>query len=257
MTAMFAQPGDPPSFLAADLTRVIRDAAANAPRSKQVHIGPSEVGTPCARKLAYKLLDWPVVPGTGGDPWASIIGTAVHNWLQKTFTDENKSLGWDRWAVEQRVMVRHGLYGSCDLYDRHTNTVIDWKVVGTTSMTEYKAHGPRPDYLVQAHLYGLGWVNAGETPERVALAFLPRSGVLDGLYVWTADYSPKVAQEALSRLDMVLGAINGLDPENHPERWGLIPDDPRGCRFCPWQNRNLTSPGADGCPGPATQDTAA
>ena len=62
------------------LKSAILHAASNAPRSRQREIGPSEVGEPCLRRLAYK------VAGTeptndGGDPWRPVVGTAAHAWL--------------------------------------------------------------------------------------------------------------------------------------------------------------------------------
>ncbi|WP_232524345.1 hypothetical protein [Nocardiopsis gilva] len=81
---MFTQPGavepDSNEGIKRTLTDVIMAASANAPRSRQRRIGPSEVGDPCPRRLAYKLLDWPTV-NDGGDPWPSIVGTATHAWL--------------------------------------------------------------------------------------------------------------------------------------------------------------------------------
>ncbi|MBA2559944.1 MAG: hypothetical protein H0V07_08665, partial [Propionibacteriales bacterium] len=53
--AVFAAPAAPPPLLT-DLTSVIRAASANQPRSQQRSIGPSGVGNPCDRAIAYQLL---------------------------------------------------------------------------------------------------------------------------------------------------------------------------------------------------------
>lgn len=234
---------------------LIIDTAHNAPRSLQKRIGPSEVGEPCVRKLAYKIHDWPVV-NTGQDPWASIIGTAVHAWMADLFEQRNTPLpdGRLRYKIEERVMVRQGpteagdLAGSSDLYDRLTGTVWDWKCTGITSLNKYRRHGPGPQYRTQAHLYGLGQENAGETPQRVAICFLPRHHQLTP-HVWSEPYDRQQALTALARLDTIHQLIGQLDPEQHPDRWSLIPTDTDAkCAWCPWFQPGSTDLSA-GCPG--------
>jgi len=66
---------------------VIRGAIANHPRSLQKRIGPSEIGTPCDRRIGYKLLGQEENPR--GDAWKPTVGTAVHGWLEKALEDAN------------------------------------------------------------------------------------------------------------------------------------------------------------------------
>lgn len=233
----------PDQQLAVDLAAAIRglivETAANAPRSLQVAIGPSEVGEPCDRKLAYKILDWPAV-NTGGDPWASILGTALHAWMAELFEARNETLGWARYKVEERVTVREGytdaatLAGSSDLYDRLTGTVWDWKLSGKTSIDNYRRKGPGAQYRTQAHLYGLGQENAGETPQRVAICFLPRYHVLEP-FVWTEPYDRQIALSGLERLDAIRNAVIAVDPEANPPMWEGFPASPDAkCGWCPY-----------------------
>lgn len=239
--------GHPDRDLADLLTTLITTAARNAPRSLQKRIGPSEVGIECARRLAYKWLEWPEV-NSGGDPWPSIVGTATHDWLANALEAHNRALGRTRWLVEQRVHPAPGLSGSCDAYDTDTGTVLDHKIVGETSMRKYRQQ-VRAQYRVQAHLYGLGWENAGHTPRRVALAIYPRGGLLTGLYVWSEPYDRDLALAAIQRLDAIREATNQLRVDEIPENWALIPASPSSdCRYCPWMlpgSRDL----ATGCPG--------
>lgn len=115
---------------------VIHDAILNHPRSLQTAIGPSEIGTPCDRKIAYKLLRHPERPQPPA--WLPTIGTGVHSWLEDAFDQgayrELLASGGDqeRWLTETRVTVGYipgmgFLEGSCDLYDRYTGTVVDHK----------------------------------------------------------------------------------------------------------------------------------
>jgi hypothetical protein len=241
--------------LATMIRDLIVDTANNAPRSQQKAIGPSEVGEPCVRKLAYKIHDWPAV-NTAQDPWASIIGTAVHAWMAEAFEGRNTAMpdGRPRYKVEERVTVRQNtggsglLAGSSDLYDRATGTVWDWKVVGITSLNKYKQAGPGPQYRTQAHLYGLGQENAGETPKRVAICFLPRHHELRP-HVWTEPYDREVAEAGLKRLDTVYDLIYSLDPEANPQHWQLFPvSQDAKCSWCPYFKPG-SSDLSQGCPG--------
>jgi hypothetical protein len=237
---------------------LIKQAAAAAPRSQQVDMGPSEAGEPCTRRLAYKMLDWHKPGDRDLDPWAAVQGVAVHAWLADVFRAENERLGRERYLVEQRVQpvtetdARLGLpgwlAGSCDLFDRDTGTVTDWKLTSPHRLRYYAEAGPGQKYRTQAHLYGRGLVNAGERVTNVSIVFLPRATFLDGLHVWSEPYDPAVAGAAFRRLAAIRDALIALDPEANPGRWGLLPTAPGSCRHCPWLvpgSRYL----ARGCPG--------
>lgn len=244
--------------LAQRVADLIVDAATRAPRSLQKRIGPSEVGDPCERKLSYKLLDWPEA-APSSDPIASVLGTSFHAWMEEVFERRNTE---GRYKIEERVTVREGfteaatLSGSSDLYDRITGTVFDWKLVGVSSLDNYRRKGPGDQYRKQAHLYGLGQENAGETPTRVAIVFVARYHELR-VHVWTEPYDRQVALDALARLDRIRQQLMDLDPEQHPERWSQIPASEQAkCRFCPWLKPGSTDLSA-GCPGAARPNTGA
>ncbi|WP_406419990.1 hypothetical protein [Streptomyces sp. NBC_00842] len=243
---------DTGQVMAERIGEFITNTALHAPRSLQRRIGPSEVGADCDRRLAYKLSDWPEV-AADGDPIASVLGTAFHAWMEDAFTEREKASP-GRYKIEERVTVRQGvteaasLTGSSDLYDRASGTVWDWKLVGVSSLDKYRRGGPSDQYRIQAHLYGLGQENAGETPRRVAICFVGRHHELR-VHVWTEPYNRQVALDALARLDAIRDQLLALDPESHPERWSefAIPDKPN-CRFCPWLKPGSTDL-STGCPG--------
>ena len=83
--------------------------------------------------------------------------------------------GGNRWAPEQRVTVgavgNATITGRSDLYDRISATVVDWKIVGPTTLRDAKANGPKPGYRTQGHLYGLGFTNADLPVDMVMIAF--------------------------------------------------------------------------------------
>lgn len=251
--ALFEAPhDDKPQPLASDLLAVIRDQAAAAPRSRQRSIGPSEVGQPCDRRLALQLLGAPE-QNTTRDSWPATVGTATHAWLADALIADNARLiaagKPPRWLVEQRVNVRTGLSGSCDAYDLHTRTVIDWKVVGTTALKKYRNGGPGQQYRAQAHLYGVGWRNAGLEVDQVAIVFLPRAGMLPDTYFWSEPFNPELAQGALDRMDQLLVYMNVVDVDTHPEAMRALTRVTDMCGFCPfWTPDRGISP-VDGCNG--------
>ena len=177
-----------------EIRQLIEADIANAPRELQREIGPSELGTDCVHCLAAKLAGWPERRSPG---WRPFIGTCVHEHFEQMFRELNRDPAHqflytsednvtelvERWRSEYRVTVGrlqglHGGYdvtGSIDLWDRKTRSTIDWKIVGNTTVTKVKAHGPSQQYRVQASLYGMGLQNEGERVERNCIYFLPRN----------------------------------------------------------------------------------
>lgn len=198
-----------------DLTTIIETAITNNPRQQQTRIGPSELGLDCDHCLILRLAGHK--PNQGA-PWLPTIGTAVHEWLETVIIRHLATTGTDRWIPEGRVCVGtingQPIYGHSDLYDTHTGTIIDYKLVGTSSLRQARRDGPKPSYERQAHLYGRGWTNEGYDVNRVAIWYLPRNGlrISDGLY-WEVDYDPTIAETTLNKADMLTQAIHthGLD----------------------------------------------
>jgi hypothetical protein len=211
---------------------VLHRGITSHPRSLQKHIGPSEIGIECDKRILYKLA------GVGEPPrvpaWKPVIGTAVHALLQEWF-DAANSEDRHEWVTENTVGVAEvgdmQISGSCDLFHIPTGTVIDHKVVGTKQLQNYRANGPSQQYRVQAHLYGLGFANAGDwgAPETVAIAFLPRDGELSRMFFWSEPWSKQVADDALNRLRRLdrLWRLVGIEKavEVSP---GCV------CPWCPW-----------------------
>jgi len=242
---MFTPLGDDASNLADRIKAVVNNRSANAPRSQQKRIGLSEVGEICVRKTSYKLLDWEKTnPAT--DPWASISGTALHSWLADAFLDFP-----DQYLVEHKVQVTDELSGTADLFDIQQKMVIDHKCVGATSMKSRKKGGMTHQQRVQINLYGLGIEKEfGEgSVDKVALAFYPLGGRLDGLHTIVEPYNRQLALDAIQRLQDTQVLLWQLDPEGTPKNWDLIPRTPSNfCSYCPWFLPN-SQDGSQGCPG--------
>lgn len=237
--------GIPDAELLEDLKTLIRQADSLKPRSLQKALGPSEVGHPCERRLAYGTVasrkETYSIPAERGlnrfnDPLAAIYGTAMHTWLEDAARLANEALGRVRWVPEQRVEIRPGLSGTCDLYDVDEASVLDWKNLGATSHKKMVKHGPSASYRAQAHLYGAGYMNQFGLPvKKVGVVALARHGGLRDTYLWREDYNQSFVDEILARLDRVEGRIDELDLMTNPGNFQLVPITPDAdCHFCPW-----------------------
>ena len=240
---MFTPLGDDASNLADRIKDVVNNRSANAPRSQQKRIGLSEVGEICVRKTSYKLLDWEKTnPAT--DPWASISGTAIHAWLADAFLDFP-----DQYLVEHKVLVTDELSGTADLFDIANKMVIDHKCVGATSMKSRKKDGMTHQQRIQINLYALGFEKEGLDVQKVALAFYPLGGRLDGIHTIVEPYNRQLALDAIARLEDTQVLLWQLDPEGNPKNWDLIPTTPsKSCSYCPWF-LPFSKDGSKGCPG--------
>ena len=219
----------PGQQLGQQLKELIIQAGTWSPRSKQVVIGPSEMGHECTRRLAYKLLDWDKPNDSGSSSWAAQVGTAIHSYLAEVFA---KIEGYE---VEQKVNIRGNLSGTVDLYDSVRGIVLDWKTVGFNQLKERRSDGATHQQKVQIQLYGYGKAQAGATVNKVGLVYLPTSGALDDLHVELFDYDESVALKALSRIDDLYTLLSTVDVEANPAMWDVIPAQAsRLCNWCPY-----------------------
>ena len=219
----------PGEQLGKELADIITNAGIYAPRSRQVAIGPSEVGHDCVRRLAYKMLDWEKVNESQGGNWVAQVGTAIHAHLAEIF---GKIEGFE---VESRVTIRQGLSGTIDLYDAKRGIVMDWKTTGFKGLQERRSQGATNQQLTQVMLYGYGKKQTGAVVNQVALVYLPTSGALDEMHVELHDYDEEMAIKAMAKIDTITQMLVGVDPEKNPDNWKLIPKSPsKLCSYCPY-----------------------
>jgi hypothetical protein len=218
-----------------DIKAVIRAHESSRPRSLQKAIGPSEAGVPCSRRLAYKMLGVEA-SNTDSDPWAAIVGTSVHSWLADAFTAENERLGVERWLTDVRIELSTYMGGSIDLYDKKTGTVIDFKVPGATSAKRSRKDGPSAQYVAQVNLYAAGLYAAGAKVSTVALAFLPRSGLMRDFFWWSAPFDEAIVETTLARIDALRTTTDTLGLAALP----LIPTADGPCLWCPFYLPGVT-----------------
>lgn len=189
------------------------------------------------------------------DPWSAIVGTAIHDWLQRALELDNERLvaagNGARWITEARVQPDPILTGRSDAYDLTTGTVIDWKTMGDTAAKKLAEDGPSLGYQTQIQVYGLGFHRGGYRVQKVALMFLPRSGMLKSAKYFEWPFDPAMAQVAIERVYQIGRRVielrrNGLGDS----LWESIPCDSTAlCGWCPFFSRDLTTVTKDGCPG--------
>ncbi|MGW0939072.1 hypothetical protein [Streptomyces sp. NPDC002666] len=213
-------------------------------RNQQATLGPSEIGTPCDRRIAMSLMRLPPV-NPGGDNWASFVGTMGHEGMGQMLEWANAGSG--RYASELRMTSpsKRVPHGTTDLIDRVLLYVGDFKFMGQWSLDKLKTEGPSPTYRVQAHTYAFMASLRGETIKHVAIIGMPRDkSNLDDMYVWTEPYNPQTARDALARVDRIgeqLDELGGPDGVPASEVPGQFPIDASDCRFCPFHKPNSSN----------------
>lgn len=235
-------------LLKREMLQIILDDARNSPRSTQAALGPSELGNPCTRRLAYRLLDHPKTnEGTGfGDGWSAQVGSAIHAHLETIFS---KHEGFE---TEKRVTIP-GMAkgGSIDLFITKggRGIVLDWKTTGPSGLKKYIKEGATKQQLIQVNLYAYGKKLAGADVSHIALAYLPTSGSISDAHFEVHPYNEQMAIDALARQDQIYSALVSLDLEANPKHWELMPKHAdRLCSYCPWFLPGSTDPSA-GCSG--------
>lgn len=231
-----------------DVIEVVRWAAANGKRSKQVTLGCSEVGHPCDRRIAYRLAG---VGGTGfsNDPWPAVVGTAVHSWMEQAIEFYQQAHNLSQWVTEEEVHPSPFVKGHTDLYDTQRKLVLDWKFPSPDNLRVMRKEGPSQQYRTQVRLYGLGHLRAGRAVERVGIVALGRQGWLKDMYVWTEEFDATLAMQALQRVDRIAARlmVSNLDDAGTWQGVAATPD--RLCTWCPFYRRDFTEANAKGCPG--------
>lgn len=212
-----------------ELMQVITDAGTYSPRSKQVSIGPSELGEECTRKLAYKLLDWEKVNVTASGSWAAQVGTAIHAYLEGVFS------GNEKYQTENRVEIRAGLKGTIDLFHNERNMVLDWKTKSITGVKDKRAKGASKKEIIQVMTYAYGKVKEGVPVDYVGLVFLPTGGQISDMYIELHQYNEQYVTDALERIDNVYALLSTIDVEANPAMWQHIPAVSSSlCLYCPY-----------------------
>lgn len=248
--------------LATEIFGILQQAISRQPRSLQSRIGPSEIGTPCDRRIGHKLAGTQPVNRVDDIAWKAFIGTAVHSTLADIMARAELDRFHDadpdtppRWHVEEKVspgLTLNGtdIDGSCDLFDAHHGAVWDWKITTRNKIREeYKPHGVGDQYRIQAHAYGRGWARQGHDVNTVGVIFLTRDGEFNDRHVWAEPYDERIVTSAITRVQGIQSAIDGLGADT---ALPLLQTGPAYCRFCPYYSARAAT--ARTCAGHEMQD---
>lgn len=241
--------GTDPQLVGDELIDLIREGIlAGDMRSRQVEIGPSEIGHPCARSLAYRLAGVPHT-GTQNTPWRQWIGTQVHTGTELFAHQANANRG-TRWLTDLYVEVGElypgrAIRGHLDFLDLLTATIVDLKVPGSTAMRTYGPGKPEsPQYRIQVNAYGRGVQRAGFLPEHVAILRLsPARELHEGIFK-AERYDEQVAVDALNRAGGIARMVDALGAQAA----AALPPTDFHCNRCSWFRPGSTDL-TTGCPG--------
>jgi hypothetical protein len=210
-----------------DVRRIVEQAILDQPRSQQTLIGPSELGLACDRCLGHKLAGTPIRRTV---EWQPYVGTAVHRQLERVFETEAVN---GRWTTESKLWVGDidgiEIWGTSDLFDHDTGTVIDFKTASKTRLAVARLGTPSQQYRAQVHLYGRGWHYNGAEVNAVAIWYVPRDGDLSRSVWWQEPYDERVALDALARAEAFAKAIRILGADQFLP---TLQRDPANCYDC-------------------------
>lgn len=242
---------------AAELREIVEYHASRTDRNLQVHLGPSEIGTPCDRQVVGKLVGFPSTNHVS-DPWPSFMGTAGHAAMEGVFGQQNEREGWERFFTERKVTPHEQHRGTSDLYDQRYLVVDDHKFLGDSSMAKLRSpEGPPVKYQFQLKLYARGYRNAGYRVDRIAIIGWPRTASsIDGMYVWDHVLTPE-DDEQIEQLFARMAWRQDVAERIRRGQMYLsdVPavPDADDCYFCPFYRPQSAKDGGPGCPGHAGQ----
>jgi hypothetical protein len=251
-----------------ELKGVAVNYANRLPRNVQRHLGPSELGHECDRLLVAKMSGHKVHSDNHvSDPWASMVGTAIHAFLEQAFDWDNKEhlverAYRERWKTETRVCPDPSALqshpGTADLYDSDTFSLVDHKCQGEGPRDKLRRHGPPQHYYIQMLLYAIGYMYLGQRVDRVVLVSWPRTkSSLEEGYVWehiiTAE-DFELIKDVLAKTE-VREAVAVEVNEGRMSIWD-VPMTPsyEDCFYCPlFRPQAASDPTVVGCPGTAVK----
>lgn len=190
--------------IANKLIKSLVNTSKGSLRSNQVEVGPSEIGG-CRRKVWLKLQDAKQTnPNTLR--LASIMGTAIHDYIEKSFYAEDPFA--ERYLLENEFEF-DGIKGHVDMYDIEKMEVIDWKTTKKTNLTYF----PSKQQRWQVQVYGWLLEQNHKPVTNVTLVAIPRDGDERDIVYHTEPYDEAIALEALKWLRDVKEMTEAPAPE--------------------------------------------
>lgn len=193
-----------------ELLKAVTVTSKSEARSKQLTIGPSEIGG-CRRQTWLRLQQAPTVnPNTLSFP--AMFGTAIHAYILEAFKNLDpfgeRYMLEQEWATEVELKlpdktITDTLVGHIDCYDKQTKQVIDWKSTKKTNLRYF----PSQQQRWQVQLYGYLVQANGMEVDTVTLVAIPRDGDERDMLVHSEPYDGRLVAEALAWLAEVRGSV--------------------------------------------------
>jgi hypothetical protein len=217
----------------------------------------------CDRQVVGKMAGVSFGESTGAIKdtyaWASVVGTAIHAFLEQAFAwDAAQGGNPGRWFTERRVCPDPGADqphpGTADLYDTLWFAVDDHKGQSEAIRTRLRRDGPPLHYFLQLLFYAIGYMNEGFDVRRMVLISWPRTkSTLDDMYVWEHEITNDDLRLALEYLDKTRARedLAKLMAQGRVTFWEvpMTPSDD-DCQWCPFWNAAASTEGTKaGCPG--------
>ena len=215
------------------LVEILHAKENSRSRSKQVQIGPSELGG-CRRKVYFRLHDQHQT-NENEMKLAAIMGTAIHSAIEQAIALADPT--GEKYVVEQEVewgdMKAH-----IDLWIPETGDVVDWKTVKKGNLNYF----PSTQQRWQVQVYGYLLEKSGKgKPVNVNLVAIPRDGDERDIKVHSEPYDATIAEEALNWLAAIKEATEAPAPE-------------RDENYCKFYCKYYDASGEIGCVGLKKKD---
>jgi len=171
-------------MLGEELHQALVEHEAARPRSRQLSLGPSELGG--CREYVRNVMVGSAVQGNSEWPTAAVVGTLVGEHVEQV---AQEMLG----AVTQvpvTTTLPNGLVvsGTADLVFPERNALGDVKT--KVGLSDVRKAGPSLENCIQVSIYTLGLVQAGVLSEgaTASLLYIDRSGVEQSVYEVTLEW---------------------------------------------------------------------
>lgn len=187
------------------------------PRTQQVEIGPSDLGS-CRRRVGYKMAGTKPVNLVGSV--TAMIGTAVHDAVASIMP----TVAQPGDLVEHRVTYA-GISGNLDRYEADRQTVVDTKTTSSRWLEHIRLHGPDHGHIWQLSWYAAGLMQQGRPVKRIRLEYLARDTGEE--HPWSKPFDIEDVRDALMWLKVVRDSeLDFLPREYEPES--------TQCKGCPF-----------------------
>lgn len=222
-------------------------------RSRQLKIGPSEIGMECDKCFMRKMAKRP--KGSDNGSWKTQAGTYLHAGFEAEYRSRIGLLL--RRFPEQKVLIDtyrgETLDGSCDLYVPPIEwpeldgfgMAVDWKFPSTdedekgklkpsATMSAVAKGKLKRDYICQGNLYGRGWELRGLPVSHVVIFYIPTFGHLQHAKPVVMRYDPKWAAWGVARWRTALDEHAAL-VDTHissDAAWDLLIEKAPKAHFC-------------------------